>query len=171
MNAAVAITPTSNESKKPLAKTRTVSARVTEEEYTALQKYAWTHAKTMGDWLRDCLLQRLQSGSGGQMEQHIFTELVGVQLLLMNTLGPLLRGERFTAEQLDAVLRQVQSAKAQEGARAPEQTPRAPRARSVRIPQSDRNLSPDHCLRFAGRVCMRARNPSRFPFGSLCSTW
>jgi hypothetical protein len=33
-------------------------------------------------------------------------------LLLMNTLGPLLRGERLTAEQLDAVLRQVQSAKA-----------------------------------------------------------
>jgi hypothetical protein len=31
---------------------------------------------------------------------------------LMNTLGPLLRGERLTAEQLDAVLRQVQSAKA-----------------------------------------------------------
>jgi hypothetical protein len=55
---------------------------------------------------------RLQTGSGGHMEQHLFTELVGIQLLLMNTLGPMLRGERLSAEQLDAVLRQVQSAKA-----------------------------------------------------------
>ena len=41
-----------------------------------------------------------------------FQELVGIQLLLMNTLGPLIRGERMTAEYLDTVLRQVQSTKA-----------------------------------------------------------
>jgi hypothetical protein len=36
------------------------------------------------------------------MSLHIFTELVGIQLL-MNTPGPLLGGERLTAEQLDAL--------------------------------------------------------------------
>jgi len=46
------------------------------------------------------------------MALHIFTELVGVQLLLMNTIAPLIRGERLTAEQLETVLRQVQSIKA-----------------------------------------------------------
>jgi mobilization protein NikA len=95
-----------------MAKTRAISARVTEAEYSALQSNAWAHGKTMGDWARDCLLLRLQTGSGGHMEQHLFTELVGIQLLLMNTLGQMLCGERLSAEQLDAVLRQVQSAKA-----------------------------------------------------------
>ena len=33
------------------------------------------------------------------MEMHIFTELVGLQMLLMNTLDPLLRGETMTPEQ------------------------------------------------------------------------
>jgi mobilization protein NikA len=95
-----------------MAKTRTISTRVTEAEYSVLQSNAWAHGKTIGDWARDCLLLRLQTGSGGHMEQYLFTELVGIQLLLMNTLGPMLRGERLSPEQLDAVLRQVQSAKA-----------------------------------------------------------
>jgi len=33
-------------------------------------------------------------------------------LLLINTLGPILRGERMAAEQVDAVFRQVQARKA-----------------------------------------------------------
>ena len=31
----------------------------------------------------------------GEMEIHIFTELVGIQMLLMNTLEPLLRGDKI----------------------------------------------------------------------------
>jgi hypothetical protein len=42
----------------------------------------------------------------------IFTELVGIQMLLMNTLEPLLRGDKFAPEQLTILFRQVQTAKA-----------------------------------------------------------
>lgn len=102
-----------NGSKRPLAKTRTVSARVTEGEYAALQSHAWAAGRTLGDWARDRLLPQLEGDlSNHHLGQYLFTELVGVQLLLMNTLGPLLRGEQMTAEQLDSVLRQVQSIKA-----------------------------------------------------------
>jgi hypothetical protein len=104
--------PIANRSVRPLAKTRIVSARVTETEYLALENHAWTMGKTMGDWTRQSLLHELEAGSLRRVEQHIFTELVGIQLLLMNTLGPLLRGERMTAEQLDGLLRQVQLTKA-----------------------------------------------------------
>jgi hypothetical protein len=104
--------PVANRSARPLAKTRIVSARVTETEYIALENHAWTMGKTMGDWTRQSLLHELEAGSRRRVEQHIFTELVGIQLLLMNTLGPLLRGERMTAEQLDGLLRQVQLTKA-----------------------------------------------------------
>ena len=43
---------------------------------------------------------------------HLFTELVGIQMLLMNALEPLLRGEKMAQEQLTALFRQVQTTKA-----------------------------------------------------------
>lgn len=95
-----------------IPRTRTIGVRVTEPEYLALEAAAWKAGKTLADWARDRILGRPGLDGVGSLGEHLFTELVGIQLLLMNTLGPLLRGERLTAEQLDAVLRQVQSAKA-----------------------------------------------------------
>ncbi len=46
------------------------------------------------------------------MEMHIFTELVGIQMLLMGTLEPLLRGDRMARDQLAILFRQVQTTKA-----------------------------------------------------------
>jgi len=42
------------------------------------------------------------------MEMHIFTELVGIQMLLMKTLEPLLRGDKMAQDQLNILFRQVQ---------------------------------------------------------------
>ena len=42
---------------------------------------------------------------------HLFTELVGIQMLLMNSLEPLLRGEKMTQEQLTVLYRRVQTTK------------------------------------------------------------
>jgi hypothetical protein len=53
-----------------------------------------------------------RAGSQKSLDAHIFTELVGIQLLLMNTLGPIARGERMAAEEVDLVFREVQSRKA-----------------------------------------------------------
>ena len=52
--------------------------------------------------------ERIQS----EMEMHIFTELVGIQMLLMNTLEPLLRGDKLAPEQLAILFRRVQTTKA-----------------------------------------------------------
>ena len=95
-----------------IPKTRTIGVRVTEPESLAIEAEAWKMGKTVADWARDQMLGRSGLHGVTSLDEHLFTELVGIQLLLMNTLGPLLRGERLTAEQLDAVLRQVQSAKA-----------------------------------------------------------
>jgi hypothetical protein len=46
------------------------------------------------------------------MEMHIFTELVGIQMLLMNALEPLLRGDKMSQEQLTVLFRRVQTTKA-----------------------------------------------------------
>jgi hypothetical protein len=46
------------------------------------------------------------------MEMHLFTELVGIQMLLMSALDPLLRGEKMAPEELAALYRRVQTTKA-----------------------------------------------------------
>jgi len=61
---------------------------------------------------RDPMLSSVVVGSHTQMEMHIFTELVGIQMLLMNTLEPLLRGDKIAQEQLTILFRQVQTTKA-----------------------------------------------------------
>ena len=98
-------------SRRPV-RSRTVSTRVTEAEYTALQEQAWSRGKTVCDWARECITQQLGHGPQRGLDSHIFTELVGIQLLLMNTLGPIARGERMAAEEVDVVFREVQSRKA-----------------------------------------------------------
>lgn len=51
-------------------------------------------------------------GSHTPTDMHTFTELVGIQMLLMNTLEPLLRGDKLAQEQLSVLFRQVQTARA-----------------------------------------------------------
>ena len=91
---------------------RTASTKLTEAEFVELECLASQCGQSVSEWVRQTLLNEARSQGDSAMSLHIFTELVGVELLLMNTLGPLLRGERVTAEQLDALLRQVQSTKA-----------------------------------------------------------
>jgi hypothetical protein len=68
--------------------------------------------KVPSEWARDLLLRGAVASSRGEMEMHLFTELVGIQMLLMNALDPLLRGEKMTEEQLAALYRRVQTTKA-----------------------------------------------------------
>jgi hypothetical protein len=99
-------------SKRPLARNRILSARFMDSEYAALENFAWSKGMTLADWVRGVLLHSLEGPGEAQMEMHIFTELVGIQMLLMNTLEPLLRGDKFAPEQLTILFRQVQTTKA-----------------------------------------------------------
>lgn len=103
---------TTDGSKRPPARNRILSARFTDSEYAALENFAWSKGMTLADWVRGVLLHSLEGSSQSRMDMHIFTELVGIQMLLMNTLEPLLRGDKLAQEQLTALFRQVQATKA-----------------------------------------------------------
>lgn len=92
-------------------RTRTASAKVTASEFAELESYAYQQGQSVSEWIRQTLLNEVRRCSNGSLDRHIFTELVGIQLLLINTIAPLIRGDRLTAEQLDAVLKSVQSIK------------------------------------------------------------
>jgi hypothetical protein len=89
-----------------------LSTKLTATEAKAIEDAASRASKTPSEWARDLLLRNVAVGGGTEMEMHVFTELVGIQMLLMNTLEPLLCGEKLSREEVKAHFRQVQTAKA-----------------------------------------------------------
>lgn len=90
---------------------RTASTKVTEAEFAELDVFASQRGQSVSEWIRQTILAEARGQRNTATTVHLFTELVGIQLLLINTLGPLIRGERMTADHLNAILRQVQSTK------------------------------------------------------------
>ena len=91
---------------------RTASIKVTDSEFAEMEAFASQRGQSVSEWIRQTLITEVRNQRNSATTVHVFTELIGIQLLLMNTLGPLIRGEKMTAEHLDAVFRQVQSSKA-----------------------------------------------------------
>jgi len=54
----------------------------------------------------------LQTADPQAVQTHIFTELIAIQMLMMNALEPLLRGDTLSREQTVQLFREVQATKA-----------------------------------------------------------
>jgi hypothetical protein len=96
---------------RPAVRSRQIGVRVTEEEYQALERNAWSVGQKVADWARDQLLQRMERAEEDRLTAHVFTELVGLQMLLMGCFSPLLQGHRLSPEQYQEIVRAVQSGK------------------------------------------------------------
>ena len=95
-----------------VARSQSIGTKLTPDEERQILVAAEADGKAPSEWARDLLLRGAVASNRGEMEMHIFTELVGIQMLLMNALEPLLRGEKMAQEQLAALFRRVQTTKA-----------------------------------------------------------
>jgi hypothetical protein len=95
-----------------VARSQSIGTKLTPDEERQILAAAEAEGKAPSEWARDLLLRGAVSINRGEMEMHLFTELVGIQMLLMNAFDPLLRGEKMTQEQLAALYRRVQATKA-----------------------------------------------------------
>jgi hypothetical protein len=95
-----------------LARTRKMCANLTLDEERQISVAAMAQGKALSEWVREVLLDGANAAKRGEMEMHIFTELVGIETLLMNALEPLLLGSTMAQDQLTILFRQVQTTKA-----------------------------------------------------------
>jgi hypothetical protein len=95
-----------------VARTRSIGTKLTPDEERKIVAAAEEDGKAPGEWAREILLRATIHRNSEEMERHIFTELVGLQMLLMSTLEPVLCGERLTRDEVAARFRQVQKGKA-----------------------------------------------------------
>ena len=95
-----------------MARSRSIGTKLTPDEERQILAAAEAEGKAPSEWVHDLLLRGSVAGKRGEMEMHLFTELVGIQMLLMNALEPLLRGEKMAQDKLTALYRRVQTTKA-----------------------------------------------------------
>jgi hypothetical protein len=93
------------------ARTQSIATRFTKAEEQALLKRAEASGKNLREWAREVLLRAENAEKRYDMEMHIFAELVGMQMILMNALSPLLNGETRTREEVRAMFQQIQKSK------------------------------------------------------------
>ncbi|MGA3035564.1 MAG: hypothetical protein ABSD70_19950 [Terracidiphilus sp.] len=94
------------------SRTQSIATRFTRAEEQSLLKRAEASNLNLREWARNVLLRAESTGRKTEIDMHIFTELVGLQMLLMDTLEPLLRGDKLAQEQVNTIFRKVQATKA-----------------------------------------------------------
>ena len=93
---------------RSIVRTTTVGGKFTVSEYEVFSKMAAEKGQLLGEWAREVLLREIKENN---REFDLVCEVVGLQLLLMNVLAPMARGERITAEQFQGIVKSVQTAK------------------------------------------------------------
>jgi hypothetical protein len=97
---------------RPATRSKTLGIRISESDFAALERKAWQSGKSVADWAREALLGELREAAPRATQTHIFTELVAIQLVMMNAFEPILRGEKLSREQIAGIFREVQATKA-----------------------------------------------------------
>ena len=94
-----------------ISRNRTVSTKLTELEFAEAERAAATRGQWLSEWVRDVIVREVRIESEERIAEHAFTELVGLQLLLMNVLQPLLLGQKISNEQFQNLVEQIQATK------------------------------------------------------------
>lgn len=92
------------------SRNQTVTTKLTPTEAAAVEDASRREGKTVGEWLRDIALRELRD-QGAIPTAALMGEMTALRLLLINTLEPLLRGEKMTPEQFKDMLRYVKANK------------------------------------------------------------
>lgn len=113
-----AMTPLLTDSQQPHRRVRgrekrnvTLNTKLTELEFAEVERFCESRNVAFGEWVREVVLREVR-GSGDRPENMtLLSEITGLRLLLINTLEPLLRGDKMTPEQFKEMLRYVKNNK------------------------------------------------------------
>jgi len=90
---------------------QTLNTKLTPAEAAAVESASEAEGKAVGEWLRDLALRELAGGPWPLPAIALIAEVTALRLLLINTLEPLLRGEKMSPEQFKAMLQYVKANK------------------------------------------------------------
>lgn len=95
----------------PLARTKSVGFKVTEDEYAAVEKLATEANLSVGEWCRGVVLAQLDSKPSQRFEEILLSEILGTRMLLLTTAYAIANGEHLTRTGMQAMIRKVDDEK------------------------------------------------------------
>ena len=93
------------------SRNQTLNTKLTPTEAAAVEAASEADGKAVGEWLRDLALRELGGDNRQLRSLALMGEITAMRLLLINTLEPLLRGDKMTPEQFKEMLRYVKTNK------------------------------------------------------------
>jgi hypothetical protein len=93
------------------SRNQTLNTKLTPTEAAAVEVASEADGKAVGEWLRDLALRELGRDNRQLPSLALMGEVTAMRLLLINTLEPLLRGDKMTPEQFKEMLRYVKTNK------------------------------------------------------------
>ena len=93
------------------SRNQTLNTKLTPTEAAAVEAASEADGKAVGEWLRDLALRELGGDNRQLPSLALMGEITAMRLLLINTLEPLLRGDKMTPEQFKEMLRYVKTNK------------------------------------------------------------
>jgi len=89
----------------------TLNTKLTELEFAEVEQFCEARNVAFGEWVREVVLREVRGSEDRLGTVTLLGEITGLRLLLINTLEPLLRGEKMAPEQFKEMLRYVRTNK------------------------------------------------------------
>ena len=89
----------------------TLNTKLTELEFAEVEQFCEARNVAFGEWVREVVLREVRGSEDRLGTVTLLGEITGLRLLLINTLEPLLRGEKMTPDQFKEMLRYVKTNK------------------------------------------------------------
>ena len=89
----------------------TLNTKLTGREFADVERFCESRSIAFSEWVREVVLREVRSTDSPASNAPLLGEITGLRLLLINTLEPLLRGEKMTPEQFKDMLRYVKTNK------------------------------------------------------------
>lgn len=93
------------------ARSRSIGTKLTPEEEEKVIAAAEAAGKAPGEWVRDVIVREVRVEAEEKIAIHAFTELVGLELLVMNALQPLVSGQKMSTDQFRKLVEQIHATK------------------------------------------------------------
>jgi hypothetical protein len=97
-------------------RTRTVGCKMTDSEAERLTAVAEQDGMTLGEWVREVLLERADGRKPSVIEETLLAEVLALRTILLNVHFTVAKGEAITAEGMQAIIERADAGKTKKAA-------------------------------------------------------
>ena len=91
---------------RPILRTKSITTKLTEDEYALLEARAASSGQNKSEWVRDALLEQAQPA-----DEILLAEVLGLRTILLNLLFAIAKGEPVKPEQMQELIQQADAKK------------------------------------------------------------